>query len=100
MFPRFVTRNGNVKRRKGLDELRKLRNDGGLGHQDFGSVVLSIPELDFAVLQRRYPDLISRDNETNKRAWLKFLASPESAPYRVRDTDGKGKQRQSSVIVP
>lgn len=94
------SRKGNAQRKAGLNALQDMRNSGGLGHNEFGSVVLSIPELDFYVLSRRYPDLVAPDAETNKKAWDRFLASPESAPYRTRTTDRKGVIRQSSIIVP
>jgi hypothetical protein len=58
-----------------------------LGHQPWGSTILQIPELDFYVLVKRYPDLMSADAEISTRAYDKFLRSPESEPYRVRTTD-------------
>jgi hypothetical protein len=94
------TRHGNPQRKAGLNYLNNLRNDGGLGHQEWASVVLSIPELDFIVLCKRFPELQSPDAEINRRAWERFLVSSDSAPYRVRTTDGKGKARQSSIIKP
>lgn len=94
------TKQGNQHRKRGLNALQDIRNNGGLGHNEFGSVVLSIPELDFYVLARRFPDLVAPDPETNRKAWDKFLVSPESAPYRTRNTDRKGVIRQSSIVVP
>lgn len=91
---------GNAQRRKGLDYLRSLRAGGGLGHQEWASVMLSIPELDFYVITNRYPDMLSPDPEISNKAFDKFLRSPESAPYRVRDTDKPGVNRTSSIIVP
>lgn len=48
-----------------------------------GRVALRIPDLDFAVLRVRFPDLASPDNETRHKAWLKFIKNPLSEPYRV-----------------
>jgi len=94
------TRTGNPQRRKGLDYLRSLRARGGLHHQEWGTVMLSIPELDFYVITKRYPDMLSPDMEIANKAMDKFLRSPESAPYRVRDTDKPGVIRQSSIVMP
>jgi hypothetical protein len=87
-FPDFATHTGNASRDAGLDMLKELRLNGGAPHQDWGSVVLSIPPLDFVVITARYPELASLDHEINHKAWGRFLASSESKPYRVRDTDG------------
>lgn len=93
-------RTGNQRRKRGLNYLQDLRRRGGLGHQEWASVMLSIPELDFYVLTKRYPDLISPDQQIANKAMDKFLRSPESAPYRVRDTDKPNVIRQSSIIMP
>ena len=45
---------------------------------------LSIPQLDHYYLCKTYPDLASPDKHTREKALAKFMASPESAPYKVR----------------
>lgn len=55
----------------------------------FGRVVMNIPIPDMQVINLRYPDTASPDAEIRRRAWDRFLASPESEPYRVSRTDGK-----------
>ncbi len=36
-------------------------------------------------LYRKYPDLKSECRDTQNKAWIKFIKSGESIPYRVRD---------------
>lgn len=95
------TKKGNAVRKAGLNMLKDLRNGPGLHHQEWGTVMLHIPPMDFQVICARWPDLLSPDHEINTKAWDKFMNSPESEPYRVRSSDGKkGISRQSSIIVP
>lgn len=49
----------------------------------FGRQVLSIPELDWELIRALYPELEAPDNEIRTKAWRKFMASPDSEPYRV-----------------
>lgn len=84
-------RGGDPNRPKILtlnQELRKLDRVGGVP-EDWGYVALNIPVPDMRVLQVRYPDLASLDHEIQLKAWKKFIASPESAPYKLRRNDGK-----------
>lgn len=98
-FPNDGTKRGNSDRRGVLEQNKRLRNRANpLGHQPWGSSVLHIPELDFYVLARRHPELMSPDAEINKKAWDKFLASSESEPYRIRQTDKKGVLHPNKVI--
>lgn len=46
---------------------------------------LQIPADDYADLVLRNPELIAADREIKDRAWRKFIASPESLPYRIWD---------------
>jgi hypothetical protein len=46
---------------------------------------LRIPELDYAIITRRFPDLMSPDHEIKRRAWVKFAQSSLADPYRVTD---------------
>ncbi len=40
---------------------------------------------DYYSLIRANPDLVSKDAKTRTNAMMKFIASPESLPYRVRE---------------
>jgi len=50
-----------------------------------GRWALSIPFLKWMELRRQYPDLASKDPQIRSRAYLRFMRSPESIPYRVRE---------------
>ena len=50
---------------------------------DWGRLVLTIPVVDLARIKDRYPELRAPDAETRNRAWQRFIASSESAPYRT-----------------
>lgn len=63
-------------------ELR--RNPGAVNDLSFGRLALSIPELDYWHLRKKYPEMFDGDKETRQRALARFCASPESAPYKVR----------------
>lgn len=65
------------------NELRK--NPEALNHLSFAGWELCIPEVDYKMWCELIPDLASDDNETNLRAWKKFIASEWCDPYRVRD---------------
>ena len=68
-----------------LERNQRLRNaPDTLNDLSFGRVALSIPELDHYHLLKKYPDLGSNDREIKQRALAKFMASPESEPYKVR----------------
>ena len=60
------------------------RNPGSLRDLQHGRWALSIPELDHHYLVKKYPDLASNDRAVKDRALAKFMASPESAPYKVQ----------------
>jgi hypothetical protein len=59
------------------------RNPGAVKDLSFGRWALSIPELDHIHLVAKYPDLQSHHGPTKQAALAKFMASSESAPYRV-----------------
>ena len=66
--------------REGIDpKTRRLDQANG----GCAGVELSIPEMDYAVLKIRYPELNSRDATERTKAWQKFIRSPESEPYRT-----------------
>lgn len=63
-------------------ELRK--NPGVIDHMGFAGLELTIPESHYYRLLVKYPDLGSHDAEIKRKAWLRFLKTPESQPYKVR----------------
>ena len=66
----------NAERRKDPDTVRAL---------EWGKLQLRIPELDLAHLVRKYPDLGANHAHTRRNAWLRFMGSSESDPYRLND---------------
>ena len=52
--------------------------------EGLGRWALSIPFVDWLALRRKYPELASADPQIRSRAYLRFMASPESMPFRVR----------------
>jgi len=75
---------GNPVRRSVLAAVADIRREGVRPGTPWGGVELMIPELDYAVLTRRFPDLGSPDHEIRLRAWKGFLATSAADPYRVR----------------
>ena len=63
-------------------ELRK--NPDALQHLESMGLELTIPEVDYYILQQKYPELKSSCATTRSLAWAKFMRSSESDPYRVR----------------
>lgn len=61
-----------------------LRNQHEVKSRDWGKLMVTIPPLDWAVLQVRFPELVSPDHEIMKKAWGVFMAHPASEPYRVK----------------
>jgi hypothetical protein len=88
-MPQFVSTTGNMDHRRHLEAVRRIREGidpkpKTLGsHGGFAGVELSIPELDYAILKIRYPELNSRDANERTRAWQRFANSPESEDYRL-----------------
>ena len=68
-----------------LRENDYLRKTQGTRDCSFGRLALQIPIEDYRRLVAANPDLASRDAKVKTNAMLKFIASPESMPYRVRD---------------
>jgi len=88
-MPGFVSKGGNADRARVLEGLKLIR-DGveappkNLGsHGGFAGVLVSMPELDYAVAKALFPDLSSPDWEIRRKAWLAFADSPAGEPYRV-----------------
>lgn len=87
---KVASRAPNPERKRVLELNQSVRQaHEQMAHLDIGSLVLQIPELDYYVLMRRFPELDSRDAEIQRKAWDKFLRDPRSEPYRVRRNDGK-----------
>lgn len=63
-------------------ELRK--NPGAINDLSFGRLAISMPELDYWQLVKRKPELQAPDKQTRDAAWAKWMASAESAPYKVQ----------------
>lgn len=89
-FARETKRRGAPLRSSILELNQSLRNaQEQMGHLDCGSLTMRIPEGDFYILLRRFPELNSTDPETNKRAWEWLERQPFAEKYRVRRNDGK-----------
>lgn len=88
-------RGGDPDRPKILELNQAMRKQDQVGGvpDDWGYVALNIPIPDMRALQLRYPDLASIDREIQLKAWKKFIASPESEPYKLRRNDGKKLRR-------
>ena len=76
------TRNAILQQNQDLQ-----REPEALRDLDWSQWALSIPELDYKRLIKKYPELNSPDSGLSHRAWQRFLASSESDPYRVRARD-------------
>ncbi len=71
-----------------LEETHRRRRDKTVRDAPgIGRPALTIPEVVFKKLIRDNPDLDARKNahEDVTRAWLKYMASPESKPWRNFD---------------
>lgn len=77
-----------------LEGIQTIRDNRLAKTLDWGRTELEIPILQLDKLKLKYPDLASPDGETKTRAWKRFAASPEAAPYRVR---GRGRFLARSV---
>jgi hypothetical protein len=53
--------------------------------EGLGRWAVSVPFEDWLGLIRKYPDLQAPDAQIKTRAWLRFIASDESNPYRMRE---------------
>lgn len=66
---------------------------------DDGEVVFKIPESDFKVLTRIYPELVSKDHAVRLAAWKKLRASPVGEKYLVTRTPDQVKRSPSGIII-
>lgn len=67
-----------------LERNRAVRNEGVMKQREGLRVAMTIPWLDYWQLVKANPALKSHDKDEKRLAWTKFLASPESEPYRVQ----------------
>ena len=67
----------------------ELRKAEGLGEDAMGGLIgrwaLSMNELDRYTVGKMFPGINSFDAEERSKEWVRFLKSPLSAPYKVRD---------------
>lgn len=69
-----------------LQDVQGMRNAGVVQDREgLGRWALTIPNVDYSALVEKYPELQAPDNDVRQHAWRLFLASDESAPYRVRE---------------
>lgn len=96
-------RSPNQARQELLSFLQRRRQSGArpavlpTDEGTIGYAALMIPELDFFVLQQRFPDLASKDAQIRTRAWQKFMRGPLSEIYRV--DAGVGRRRPNHKII-
>jgi hypothetical protein len=67
-----------LERNRDLRNAKAVRDVPGMGR-----LALTIPLDDRERLRRKYPELDSTDAQTRTLAWKRFIASEESAPYKV-----------------
>ena len=86
-----LTNAGNIIREKFqpgrstiLEGNKRIRNDAKLRKLDAMQWALRIPEIDYRMLLQKNPDLDSFDGDIKRRAWVTFINSAESLPYKVR----------------
>lgn len=75
----------NGARHRHLELIHRVRIEQTPRDLEFMQPMLSIPPLDWAVLKRRFPELVCRDAQIQRQAWDVFLAHPASEPYRVKE---------------
>lgn len=78
-------RGPNRERQKHLAFLDRVRIEETAKPREFMQPILSIPPLDWAVLKRRFPELVSPDPQIQKIAFDVFLAHAASEPYRTTE---------------
>jgi hypothetical protein len=81
-------------RRRSLAGVARLKDERG---EDWGFAALAIPELDYAVLRAKNPELDAKDAETRNRAWHKLIRDYGHV-YGVDDSIGK-RRNPNGIIV-
>ena len=68
-----------------LELNQQVRNDpGAVRKMEWAKPYLNIPTRALYALWKKYPDLKSLHSHTRTKAWLRFLRSSESDPYRLQ----------------
>lgn len=74
-----------INRTQVMEAIATLRNESPPADREgLGRFALSIPFEDWVRLRTKYPELASTDAATKSRAYLRFLRSEESRPFRMR----------------
>jgi hypothetical protein len=76
-----------------LEGNKAVRQDRLGRSMGWGEPMLRIPELKLHDFKVKYPDLAHPDGQIRSRAWKRFAASPEAAPYRLRERSGGAGNR-------
>lgn len=82
-----------------LDNNAALRQGEGARRLEDGEVTFRIPEDDMKVLQRIYPELVSKDHSIRLAAWKKFRGSPVAEKYLVVRTPRQVRNSQRGIII-
>jgi hypothetical protein len=82
----IVTTRTQYERPLILDTVQRVRLSGGVDdRQGLGRWALSIPFEDWIALREKFPELASNDPKIKSRAYLRFMRSPESLPFKMRE---------------
>ncbi len=76
-------RGPNTARHKHLEHINRVRIEKVATPREFMQPMCCIPPLDWAVLKRRFPELIAPDAQIQAQAWRVFMAHPVSEQYRT-----------------
>jgi hypothetical protein len=71
-----------------LDGVQTIRDNRLTRPMQWGVAELEIPVGMLHFLKKKYPELGSPDAQIKTRAWKRFLASPQSKPFRTRGRGG------------
>jgi len=66
-----------------MERLRLLRQHEAKDMAGIGRIGLNIPDPLMPILKQYKPDLFQDDKELADRAWLRFIQSPDSQPFRI-----------------
>lgn len=82
-----------------LDSNAAVRQGEGARRLEDGEVTFRIPTGDMKVLQRIYPELVSKDHSIRLAAWKKFRKSPVAEKYLVVRTPRQVMRSQKGIII-
>ena len=82
-----------------LDNNAVLRQGEGVRRLEDGEVTFRIPTEDMKVLQRIYPELVSKEHDIRLSAWKKFRSSPVAEKYLVVRTPRQVRNSQRGIII-